>query len=174
MRKFLLNFMDATDVDKLEEAYKTKNPDAQGLPTYIPKTRLDEEIGKRKSVEDSLKAIPADWKEQLEKSKKDLDDQKNNYENQIASIKTEAERTIKVYGSGARNAKAVMALLEKDKPIDTQLEALKKSDPYLFNVENVGGKGTGKDGGDDGGKNTEKLSEDAMYRAVGLVPPTHN
>ena len=174
MRKFLLNFMDAAEVDKIEEEYKSKYSDAQGLPTYIPKARLDEEIAKRKSAEEAVNQVPKDWKEQLDNLKVELETQKNDYEAKLTASKTEAERTAKIYGSGARNVKAVAALLDNNADIDKQLEALKKSDPYLFNTSDAGGKGTGKHGGGNDPAPENKMTQEAMYKAVGMIPPTHN
>lgn len=185
MRSFLSNFMEAAEIDKIEAAYKVKHPDASGLPAYIPKSRLDEEIAKRKTAEeaiktatkpfeDKLKAIPEDWQKQINDAKAALETQKADYEKKIQDAQKSADVTAKIYESGARNVKAVRALLDESKGIDEQLTALKKSDSYLFNLGNDGSKGTGKqsDGGDPEG-GSKGLSDDAMYRAVGLTPPAH-
>lgn len=186
MRTFLSKFLDAATLANVEEAYKAKNPEATGLPIYIPKTRFDEVSAKLKTAEDTLKGVPIDWSTQLSglqeqlKNKsveyeKQLADQKSEYESKLAAAGAESARTAKVYGAGARNVKAVMALLDLDKDIDEQLTALRQSDPYLFNESNVPkgtGKGDGNHGGegDDKGTNT-KLSSDDMYRAVGIPIP---
>lgn len=183
MKAFLQKFLDADKVAEIEEAYVAKNSGSNGLPIYIPKSRFDEVDSRRKAAEDSLKAVPQDWKEQIENlnhtlssQKADfeaqLEAQKNSYEKQLTDAASEAERTAKVYGAGARNVKAVLALIDKDKPVDAQIEALQKSDPYLFGVSGVY-KGTGKnnDGNSGAGKDSG-LSTADMYRAVGLTPPT--
>lgn len=178
MKAFLSKFFDADKVNEIEEAYKAKNPDAQGLPIYIPKSRFDEIDGKRKTAEEALKAVPTDWKDQIAKLNEQLRTQKDDYEGKLAAKDKLADCTAKIYSSGARNVKAVMALIDQEKPIEDQLKALRESDPYLFKGSNGGmgkgtGKGTGDTGGegDDGGKPSEKLSAEAMYRAVGIVPP---
>lgn len=197
MRKFLSKFLDAAKIDEIVTAYKAKNEGAEDLPVYIPKSRFDEKndalneankkiegFEKEKSdaikaatepLEAKLKDIPEDWKQQLTDAQEALKTQKSDYEGKLAAASAEADRTVKIYGSGARNVKAVRALLDDTKPIDEQLKALKESDPYLFHAGGLG-KGTGK--GDDGhggegddGHGSDKLSTDAMYRAVGLVPP---
>lgn len=198
MRKFLSKFLDTAKIDEIVEAYKAKNEGVDDLPVYIPKSRFDDkntaltdaekkiaDFEKDKAaaikaatapLEAKLKEIPEDWKEQLTTAQNALETQKTEYEGKLAAATAEADRTAKIYGSGARNIKAVRALLDDTKPIDDQLTALKESDPYLFNASGLG-KGTGKgdDGhggeGDDKGKGSDKLSTDAMYRAVGLVPP---
>lgn len=201
MRSFLSKFLGADKVNEILEAYKAKNEGAEDLPVYIPKSRFDEKNkalsdaenkikGFDKEKEDAIKAatapleaklkeIPTDWQKQLSDARAALDTQKTEYEGKLAAANAEADRTAKIYGSGARNVKAVRALLDDTKPIDEQLTALKESDPYLFNSSGFG-KGTGKGDdshggdGDDKGKGSDKLSTDAMYRAVGLVPPTNN
>ena len=186
MKQFLSKFLSAEEVEKIEEAFKNKNTDSSGLPIYIPKSRFDEVDAKRKLAEENLKAVPTDWKAQLDNLNAQITEQKQTFETklteqktgfeaQIAAIKAESERTAKVYGSGARNVKAVMALIDPNKAIDEQLVALQKSDPYLFNTSNVP-KGTGKGDNGHGGEGDEKgrdhrLSVENMYRAVGIVPP---
>lgn len=198
MRKFLSKFLDTAKVEEIVGAYKAKNEGAEDLPVYIPKARFDEkntalteaekkiaDFEKDKTaaikaatapLEAKLKEIPEDWQQQLTNAQTALETQKTEYEGKLAAATAEADRTAKIYGSGARNIKAVRALLDDTKPIDEQLNALKESDPYLFHKNGLG-KGTGKGDedhggeGDDGGKSTDKLSSEAMYRAVGLVPP---
>lgn len=191
MRNFLAKFMSAEDLDKLEEAYKAKNDGATGLPVYIPKSRFDEVDSKRKSAEQTIagfeaektkavneataalkeqfKDIPKDWKEQLESAKNALETQKTEYEGKLKASEKSYEITSKIYESGARNVKAVRALLDDTKPIDKQLTDLKTSDPYLFSSGLP--KGTGKDGGEGDGQGVGskgQLSTEAMYAAVGV------
>lgn len=192
MRNFLAKFMSAEDLDKLEAAYKEKNTGATGLPVYIPKTRFDEVDGKRKSAEqlvagfeaekekavkeataslmEKYKDIPEDWKQQLENANTALANQKAEYEGKLAEASKSADITAKIYESGARNIKAVRALLDESKPIEDQLASLKSSDSYLFKASSLR-KGTDKDDDDGEGKGSDKkLSTDDMYRAVGIAP----
>lgn len=191
MRNFLAKFMSAEDLDKLEASYKAKNEGAQGLPVYIPKSRFDEIDGKRKAAEqtiagfeaekakavdeataalkEQLKAIPKDWKEQLDGAKSALEAQKTEYEGKLKASEKSYEIMGKIYESGARNVKAVRALLDESKPIDKQLADLKVSDAYLFGSALP--KGTGKEGGEDDGNGAGskgQLSTEAMYAAVGV------
>lgn len=191
MRNFLSKYLTTEELNKLEEAYKSKNEGATGLPVYIPKSRFDEVDGKRKAAEQlvagfesekqkavkeataAYAAIPEDWKKQLDDAKSALETQKVAYEKQLKEASEAADVTAKIYESGARNVKAVRALLDSSKPIEEQLEALKTSDSYLF--KGRGNKGTGKDGGDGDGNGSEgdkdKLSTADMYRAVGIAVP---
>lgn len=178
MRKFLSKFLDSEKVDEIAEAYKAKNNNMDDLPIYIPKSRFDDKSSRIEELEAQLKDVPTDWKEQLENMKNELDVQKTEYEGKLAAASAEADRTAKIYGSGARNVKAVRALLNDTDSIDEQLAALKKSDPYLFKASSLN-KGTGKGDvehggeGDDKGKENDKLSTEAMYRAVGITPPVN-
>lgn len=185
MRKFLEKFMSTEELNKLEEAYKAANEGAAGLPTYIPKSRFDEIDGKRKAAEalvssfetdkqkaidEAMKDIPKDWKKQLEDAKGALATQKQEYEDKLAKQIKTADIAAKLYEAGARNIKAVQALMDDTKPVDEQIKALKASDAYLFN----GGapKGTGKQGGGEdgnGGGEDGKLTEADLYRAVGVA-----
>lgn len=191
MRNFLAKFMNAEELDKLEEAYKAKNEGATGLPVYIPKSRFDEVDNKRKAAEqtisgfeaektkavdeatatlkEQLKNIPKDWKEQLDNAKNALETQKTEYEEKIKASEKSYEINSKIYESGARNVKAVRALLDETKPVEKQLSDLKNSDPYLFGASLP--KGTGKNGGDNDGPgdgNKTTLSSEKMYAAVGV------
>lgn len=184
MRSFLSKFLEADKIDEIVSAYRAKNSGAEDLPIYIPKSRFDDKNAKLteaegkiteienqlKAAQEQLKAVPENWKQQLDDAKAALETQKIEYEGKLTAAVAEADRTAKIYGSGARNAKAVRALLDDTKPIDEQLEALKKSDSYLFNTRGLG-KGTGKSSEEEDTGSKEKLTTEAMYRAVGLVPP---
>lgn len=186
MRKFLSQFLSAAQIDEIEKAFKEKNPDSNGLPTYIAKSRLDEEISKRKAAEDATKnfesekakavkeaeeKLTGEWKTKLEATKTE-------YEGKLTSAQKAADVSAKIYESGARNVKAVRALLDDTKPIDEQLKALKESDSYLFNSGSGLSKGTGKGDGDHGGDgddgkgtNDDKIPVSKMYEAVGIPAP---
>lgn len=193
MRKFLSQFLSATQIDEIEKAFKEKNPDSNGLPTYIAKSRLDEEINKRKAAEDVSKnfesekakavkeaeeKLAGEWKTKLDAAMAETTKVKTEYEGKLASAQKSAEVSAKIYESGARNVKAVRALLDDTKPIDEQLKALKESDSYLFNSRSGLGKGTGKgdddhggDGDDGAGKDDGKIAVSKMYEAVGIPAP---
>lgn len=196
MRKFLSQFLSATQIEEIEKAFKEKNPDSNGLPTYIAKSRLDEEIGKRKTAEDAAKNFEAEkakaikeasdaltsklteeWTGKLTAAQEEATKLKTEYEGKLTAAQKTAEVSAKIYESGARNVKAVRALLDDTKPIDDQLKALKESDSYLFNSNSGLGKGTGKGDGDHGGEGDDKGKDDGkipvskMYEAVGIPAP---
>ena len=57
MKEFLKKYLSEEALKQLEEDYKKANPDAQGLPVYVGKKRLDEEIDKKKAIQAELEAI---------------------------------------------------------------------------------------------------------------------
>lgn len=173
MRKFLTQFMSAEELDKLEAAYKAKNEGAAGLPTYIPKTRFDEIDTKRKAAEQLVAGFEVEKtkavKEATDAIEEKYKNQKAEFETKLQEANKTTEITAKIYESGARNVRAVRALLDTSKPIEEQLTALKTSDSYLFGGNMP--KGTGKNDETDKGSEKEKLTEAAMYKAVGIIPP---
>lgn len=74
------------------------------------------------------------------------------YEAKILAREKEFATETLIASSGAKNVKAVRALLDDSKDAKEQIEALKKSDAYLFNIDTSkdgagkGIKGKGKDG----------------------------
>lgn len=187
MRKFLEKFLTPEQLTTVTDAYKAKNPGESDLPLFIPKSRLDEEITKRKGLEEQvngfeaakkqavdeavkslnekLKAIPEDWKQQIETAKAETE-----------KVKKSSEVTIKIHEAGARNVTAVKALIDETKPIDEELKRIRTSDPYLFSKASSVEKGTGSKGGNGGGDDDDSKDKgpttEQMYRAVGLNPPT--
>ena len=176
MRKFLESFLTPEQLQVVLDAYSAKNNGETTLPVYIPKSRLDEEINKRKEVETKFTAIPADWQDQLKGAQDALATQKTEFEKQLAEKDATLTLTEKLYGAGARNVKAVRALIDPSKPLDEEITRVKTSDPYLFSRSGMN-KGTGKGDdehggeGDDNGKK-DGVSLDKMYAAVGITRPT--
>ena len=66
MKNFLAKFLSQEEIATIVEKYKEKNPGAADLPEYISKKCLDEVIGERENAKNALKAIPENWKKQLE------------------------------------------------------------------------------------------------------------
>ena len=187
MLKFLSQFLEKAQLEAVEQAYKAKNTTATGLPVYISKARLDEEITKRKTAEDGikamettkqkeideiavkLKAIPEDWQQQITTAQEEVKTTKADYEAKLTAANTDHDISIKILESGAKNSKAVRALLDSTKPVNEQLTALKKSDAYLFN-KTRGASGTGRQEDSDDDKD-EGMTTQKMYAAVGLAMP---
>lgn len=144
-----------------ETAKKVADASAEELKGYVPKSRLNEVITERDNYKDEL----ADRDKQLEDLKKSSGDsealknqiaemQKTNKEAlaakdaEILSIRKNNAVEKALSGAQAKNAKAVMALLDLEnaelqedgtiKGLEEQIKSLKESEDtsFLFNVEN--------------------------------------
>ena len=144
--------------------------------SYIPKAKFDEQLDKVKALQQTVAERDATIKQEQAKNgtvdalqskvdqlTKDLADR----DATIQSKNLEYQIKDELRGMKARNVDVIMPLLQRDKitvkdgkleGLSDQVEALKKSDAYLFDTENRGGRGgfsghqdTGNDGsgGDD-------------------------
>lgn len=180
-----------------ETAKKLEAASQEELKGYIPKARFDEVNNEKKKLELDVRDRDGQL-ETLKNSTGDVDAMKKQIETLQAENKTKDEahaaeiKQLKVdnavqtalTGAGAKNAVAVKALL-KDldkaelgedgtiKGLAEQIEALQKSDAYLFETKdskpNVKGAKPGESGNDDGDKgvDTSKMtySEMLAYQA---------
>lgn len=138
--------------------------DSKKTPQYIEKTELD---NANKSIKDYKKQLK-DRDDQLttlqdkvkdnetitneiaELRKKNEDTTKK-YEAELSSLRFESSFEKAVGAYKTKNPKALRALLDMEKVkliddgsfigLDEQVKALKESDPYLFETENLGGTG---------------------------------
>lgn len=161
---------------------------------FIPKARFDEaneenkglkfQIADRDTQLEQLKKSSgdnADLKAQIEKLQGENKTQKEGYEAQIAQIRLDNAVDSALTAAGAKNNKAVKAMLDMtgvklDKEgnltgLKEQLDSVKKSDSYMFNAAGSAGfkgakPGAGGDG-NPGGVDTSKMtySEMAAYLA---------
>lgn len=178
MKEFLKKYLSEEALKQLEEDYKKANPDAQGLPVYVGKKRLDEEIDKKKAIQAELETIKKENEnlmksnqsaieeavkkakaEAEEASKKALEEQKRVYETDNYILKEKG-----------KNTKAIKALIDPNKKLEDEIARLKKDESYLFDLpgdnDDLPG-GTGKKGGN---KTDEKAKElEAMRKAVGIT-----
>lgn len=128
-----------------------------GFGTMVPKTRLDEKIQEAKDYKSQLDARDKQLAELepkaagndalLQQIQKLQDDNKNaqtEYENKLAETQRTFALDSALSGAKVKNLKAVKALLDAEKikldgdklsGLEEQLEALKTSDAYLFDVE---------------------------------------
>ena len=159
---------------------------------FIPKARFDEvneenkglksQIADRDTQLEQLKKSSgdnADLKAQIEKLQGENKTQKEGYEAQIAQIRLDNAVDSALTAAGAKNNKAVKAMLDMtgvklDKEgnltgLKEQLDGVKKSDSYMFNAAGSAGFKGAKPGGDGnpGGVDTSKMtySEMAAYLA---------
>ena len=111
---------------------------------------------------------------------------KTNYEKTVATMKRDFALTNGVRDAKAKNVKAVIALLDMEKikvegdgitGLKEQIDSLKTSDPYLFEVEEapkpkVGGgfvPGTGSNGGGDGTPTSFSDAISTSLAKIGIV-----
>ena len=128
-----------------------------GEGEFIPKSRLDEKIAEvakaKEQLADRDKQLSdigekAKGNEELTKQLAEIkalnESEKLEYENKLSQAKRNYAIDSALKGAGAKNTKALMALLdqeqikiEEDKVvgIEEQLTKLKESDSYLFNIE---------------------------------------
>lgn len=177
MKEFLKKYLSEEELAKLEEDYKKDHPDAQGLPTYISKKRLDEVLGKQKAAElekenalKEIETLKADNQKAIDEAVKKAVDEANAASNKaMENLKKDYSTNEAIYKANGKNVVAIKALMDPSKEAKDEIERLKKSDPYLFNLPGDNDDippGTGKHGGN---KADEKEAElDAMRRAVGI------
>lgn len=142
-----------------ELAEKAATASAEELKGYVPKARFDEVNEAKKQAESTIKERDKQL-DDLKKSTEDVDGLKKQIETLQETNKTmaaENEKAMKklkregidtalLTEAGAKNAKAVMALMDAvdDKYDDDaykaermkQIEAIKKDNDYLFNPKN--------------------------------------
>lgn len=130
-----------------EQATACEKASLEELKGFIPKARFDEVNTSKKQLEDNL----TDRDKQLDDLKKqvkdnaDLTKQIEDLQASNRQIKLDNAVSMALMSSKARNIKAVKALLDltnaeltdkgEVKGLSKQIEALQKSDSYLFNVD---------------------------------------
>lgn len=178
MKEFLKKYLSEEALKQLEEDYKKANPDAQGLPVYVGKKRLDEEIDKKKAIQvelDTIKkeietlktsnqtaideAVKKAKEEAEEANKKALEEQKKLYETDNLILKEKG-----------KNVKAIKALIDPSKKLEDEIARLKKEESYLFDLpgdDDDVPPGTGKKNGDKTKEAAKELED--MRKAVGIL-----
>lgn len=185
-----LDFLKPILGDELFEQVEAKMQSATGVTlaniadgSYIPKDKFDVERNKVKTLTSQVTDLTGQLAEakkasvgvdalnariaQLEKDVSDRD-------GQIASIGLDYRIKDELRGMKARNVDVIMPLLKRDtitekdgkiSGLNEQIEALKKSDPYLFEAAN-GSRG-GFDGGQNiGGAGSAGNNNDAVNHAI--------
>lgn len=168
MKEFLKKYMSAESLQALEDAYVQANEGAKGLPVYISKSRLDEVLGQKKKLEEDLQAAQ-DGLEPAKKAAVDaaLAEQKTSHDKIVAGLKRDIELNEAIYKAKGKNAKAIRALIDPEKPVDEEIARLQKDEGYLFDGDDEGlPEGTGKHGA--GGASAEEQRAAMMRKAVGI------
>lgn len=123
---------------------------------YVDKKKYDDEVTKLATANETIKGLQATVAKfdgvDVEKLKTDAKDWETKYNNDIAAVKLESAVNMALVESKVKNTKIAKAALDMslvkldgDKllGLSEQLENLKKSDAYLFDVEDTGNGGNG-------------------------------
>lgn len=135
-------FKPAKEFNDIKEELKTVKGEKEALVKDKEKIETEYEKFKKGSIS----------QEDYEAKKKEIED---NSKNELEAVKKDSKIEIALLNAGARNIKSVKAnlnleniKLDGDKllGLDDQLEALKKSDSYLFTGTKTVNKGAGTEG----------------------------
>ena len=164
-----------------ELAEKAASASAEELKGYVPRGDFDTKVKELETANTSVldlgKKLNAFDGVDVKKLKDDVAAWEKKYNADMATVKKEAAVDMAILKAGGRNAKAIKALLDMDKinlkddgsVEGLDMEGLKKSDGYLFNIESTGVEGTGKPReGEPQGGDTLKGFISAARAAAGL------
>ena len=164
-----------------ELAEKAASASAEELKSYVPRGDFDTKVRELETANTSVSDLGERLKAfdgvDVKKLKDDVAAWEKKYNADMAAVKKDAAVDIAILKAGGRNAKAIKALLDMDKinlkddgSIEgLDMEGLKKSDGYLFNIESTGIEGTGKPKeGEPQGGDTLKGFISAARAAAGL------
>ena len=141
-----------------ELAVKAEKASLEELKGYVEKSKHDEAVEEGKTLKaqvaerdkqlETLKASAGDneeLKKQIEDMKKQNADQEKAHKAELAQLKLDNAIDAALTAAGAKNSKAVKALIDVSKVKlgedgkltgwDDQIKAVQKSDAYLFNVQ---------------------------------------
>lgn len=141
-----------------ELAAKAEKASLEELKGYVEKSKHDEAVEESKTLKaqvaerdkqlETLKASAGDneeLKKQIEDMKKQNADQEKAHKAELAQLKLDNAMEAALTAAGAKNSKAVKALLDVSKVKlgedgkltgwDEQIKAVQKSDTYLFNTK---------------------------------------
>ena len=177
--KKLLQDAGIENVDDLESKISKE------LPKYFKPAKefneINEELkvikGEKKTLEDDKKKIEDEYNNfkkgsisqaDYEAKKKEIED---NSKAEIEKVRLESKIDLAINNAKAKNVKSVKANLDLNKikldggkllGFDDQIEALKKSDAYLFDMDNPINKGVENNGGNPRKNEVESLDDDEL------------
>lgn len=172
-REFLEEIgIEKEQVDKIMKEHgkaiqSVKNEDEEAKTTI---DTLEKQLEERNSDLKKLREAAEgneDLEEQLQSMNEKYETEKSDLESRLAKQQKQAEIRLGITKAGAKNEKAVMALLDAEsvkindegvQGLKDQIESLKESDPYLFKSENEpsGQAATGGNRGGGGRRGTKK------------------
>lgn len=177
--KKILQDAGVENVDDLESKISKE------LPKYFKPAKEFNEIndelklikGEKKTLEDDKKKIEDEYNNfkkgsisqaDYEAKKKEIED---NSKAEIEKVRLESKIDLAINNAKAKNVKSVKANLDLDKikldgdkllGFDDQIEALKKSDAYLFDIDNTVDNGVENNGGNPRKREGGSLNDDEL------------
>lgn len=151
-------FKPAKEFNDVSEKLKTANKEIETLKTTNTSIQTEYDNFKKGSISQ------ADY----EAKKKEIED---NSKAEIEKVRLESKIDLAINNAKAKNVKSVKANLDLEKikldgdkllGFDDQIEALKKSDAYLFDIDNPVNKGVENDGGNPRRNEGERLEDDEL------------
>lgn len=151
-------FKPAKEFNDVSEKLKTANKEIETLKTTNTSIQTEYDNFKKGSISQ------ADY----EAKKKEIED---NSKAEIEKVRLESKIDLAINNAKAKNVKSVKANLDLEKikldgdkllGFDDQIEALKKSDAYLFDIDTPINKGVENDGGNPRKNEGGSLSDDDL------------
>lgn len=152
------HFKPASEFNEVNEKLKNANTEIETLKTSQKNIQTEYENFKKGSISQ------ADY----EAKKKEIED---NSKAEIEKVRLESKIDLAINNAKAKNVKSVKANLDLEKikldgdkllGFDDQIEALKKSDAYLFDIDNPINKGVENNGGNPRKNEGETLDDDEL------------
>jgi len=179
----------AVTFEEFETAYKAQEKDGVKIVNladggYVDKQKFDAKATEAKTATDSLATLQETVKKfdgvDVDKLKTAATDAQKKFDADLATVRRDNAVDLALVKAGARNVKAARALLDLSKAKlkddgsveGVDIEALKKSDAYLFTVVTETDTGDGHDGGDPGagGDKTSTLESEITGALFGPPP----
>ena len=165
-----------------EQAEKAAAASAKELEGYVAKGEYDAKVKELETAKGSITDLTGKLKDfdgvDVEGLKTSVKDWEKKYNTDLADVKKTAAVDMAIMQAKGRNPKAIKALLDMDKIKLKEdgtlegfdIEGLKKSDGYLFDIETHSIEGTGHAGSSQGGSAGGKLEGfiSAARNAAGL------
>ena len=145
--------------------------------TYVDKNKYEAKDRELQAANKQLGELQTTLKKfdgvDVEALRTQISDAQKKYDTDVAALRLQFAVSTALQAAGARNHKVAAAALDASKlklngetveGLSEQIEALKKSDAYLFTVTETGPEGTGAGGGSGGGgKKTDEMSDAEFF-----------
>ena len=138
---------------------------------YVDKKKFDDKVTELTTANDTIKGLRDTVSKfdgvDVDKLKKDAADWETKYNTDVEGLRLDNDIYMEIVAKKGKNPKLIMASIDKSKVkrdgekllgLSDQLEALQKSDGYLFNEEPGGGSGARVNTGGHHGTNTNSTN----------------